>query len=381
MPLSKNLIIDQGATFRDHVVYQDKDKNPISLTGWTTYGQMQKSFESSNAAAVFNTSMANASNGNITMYIQPSETANIKRGRYIYSIDATDGSTTVRIVEGIVTVNPGAMATGTPTFSGSAMQVYATLAQVNALSTSNITEGGNLYYTNARVYANVISLLNAKANTVDLTTSNIVEGSNLYYTNVRVYANVIGLIPNITSKANIVDLTTSNVTEGTNLYYTNDRVYANVIGLIPNVLLKANTADLNTSNVTEGSNLYYTNARVYSNVISMLNGYVVSRGLSKTSANATANLLTTRTIFVDTNAAGGNVTILLPTTPAADGFEISVKHINSGGYQTVVATSNWIEDLSGSITATAVMANTGTAATWVYDSAAVTYRLVSHITR
>lgn len=29
----------------------------------------------------------------------------------------------------------------------------------------------------------------------DITTSNVIEGSNLYYTNARVYANVIGLIP------------------------------------------------------------------------------------------------------------------------------------------------------------------------------------------
>ena len=175
-------------------------------------------------------------------------------------------------------------------------------------------------------------------------------------------------------------MTTSNVAEGSNLYYTNARVYANVIGLIPNISLKANTADLTTSNVTEGSNLYYTNARVYANVISLLNGYVVSRGLVKANANATANMIATRTIFVDTNSAGSNVTIILPTTSSADGFEITVKHINSGGFQTIVSSTN-VEDLTGTIASTAVLANTGTAATWVYDSYSTTYRLVSHITR
>ena len=138
-------------------------------------------------------------------------------------------------------------------------------ANVVDLTTSNIAELTNLYYTNSRVYANVIGLLNAKANVVDLTTSNVVEDINLYYTNVRVYANVIGLL---NDKANVVDLTTSNVVEDINLYYTNARVYANVIGLLN---AKANVVDLTTSNVVEGSSLYYTNARVYSNVIGLLN--------------------------------------------------------------------------------------------------------------
>ena len=70
------------------------------------------------------------------------------------------------------------------------------------LSTADITEQGNLYFTNARVYANIIGLgyatntyintrLLTKANVSDLTTSNVVEGSNLYFNNARVYANVI----------------------------------------------------------------------------------------------------------------------------------------------------------------------------------------------
>jgi hypothetical protein len=139
------------------------------------------------------------------------------------------------------------------------------VVSISNFTTSNLVEGTNLYYTNARVYSNVISLLNAKANVSDLTTANVAELTNLYYTNARVYANVISLLD---LKANVADLNTSNVVEGTNLYYTNARVYANVISLLN---AKANVADLNTSNVIEGTNLYYTNTRVYANVISLLN--------------------------------------------------------------------------------------------------------------
>jgi hypothetical protein len=139
-------------------------------------------------------------------------------------------------------------------------------ANVIGLTTANVSELTNLYYTNARVYANVINLLNIKANITDITTANITEvGNNLFYTNARVYSNVISLL---NAKANVSDLTTANVAELTNLYYTNARVYSNVIGLINS---KANVADITTANVAELTNLYYTNARVYSNVIGLLN--------------------------------------------------------------------------------------------------------------
>ena len=208
-----------------------------------------------------------------------------------------------------------------PTLAGSGISIAAngqisasanvTISGIVGLNTANVTESvSNLYYTNARVYANVIGLLNTKANVVDLTTSNVVEGNNLYYTNARVSSNVIALLPTlagsgisiaangqISASANvtissIVGLNTANVAESaSNLYYTNARVYSNVIGFLPTlagtgISIAANgqisasasapTAQtvigLNTANVAESvSNLYYTNARVYANVIGLLN--------------------------------------------------------------------------------------------------------------
>jgi hypothetical protein len=163
------------------------------------------------------------------------------------------------------------------TFTGNVIgNVTGFVSSISNFTTSNLVEGNNLYYTNARVYANVISVLNAKANVGDLTTANVAESTNnLYYTNARVYSNVVGLfanyatIANLNLRANLTQLTTANITEVNNLYYTNTRVHANVIGLLNT---KANVIDLTTSNVTEStSNLYYTNARVYANVISLLN--------------------------------------------------------------------------------------------------------------
>ena len=69
------------------------------------------------------------------------------------------------------------------------------VADLQNVSTSEILEGANLYYTEERVSANI-----ALKSTTD-----IAEGNNLYYTENRVN-------PNIASKS------TTDITEGDNLY-------------------------------------------------------------------------------------------------------------------------------------------------------------------
>jgi hypothetical protein len=101
----------------------------------------------------------------------------------------------------------------------------------------------------------IVTQLGNKANTVSLTTANVTELTNLYFTNARVFSAVTG---NLALKANVIDLTTANVSELTNLYFTNARVFSAVSG---NLALKSNVVDLTTANVTELTNLYFTNAR------------------------------------------------------------------------------------------------------------------------
>tara|TARA_R110000796_G_scaffold7081_8_gene24712 strand:- start:13333 stop:18294 length:4962 start_codon:yes stop_codon:yes gene_type:complete len=96
-----------------------------------------------------------------------------------------------------------------------------------AASTSDLLEGSNLYYTNARVDA----YINASILTTDVS-----EGTNLYYTDAR-------------ADARITAASTSDLSEGTNLYYTDARADARITA--------ASTSDL-----TEGTNLYHTTARV-----------------------------------------------------------------------------------------------------------------------
>ena len=105
----------------------------------------------------------------------------------------------------------------------------------------------------------VINLIGTKANTASLTTANVIELNNLYFTDARArqaistsgctlsYSNITGIIS--FSQGN-----TDTINEGsTNLYYTNARVYAAVNG---NLALKANLTDkLNVFGSTSSSEL------------------------------------------------------------------------------------------------------------------------------
>jgi hypothetical protein len=99
--------------------------------------------------------------------------------------------------------------------------VLGTVNTLSNFSTSNLIEGLNLYYTNARVYANVNQIgysyntyvnaqLALKSNVVDLTTANVVELTNLYYTNARAYANTLSAIK--TGNGIVYNSSTGNIT-------------------------------------------------------------------------------------------------------------------------------------------------------------------------
>jgi hypothetical protein len=218
------------------------------------------------------------------------------------------------------------------------------------LTTANVAEVTNLYFTNVRADARVspafnvanVALTNASAafdsaNTktiaADLTTANVIEITNLYYTDARVYAAVTG---NLALKANVADFTTANVAELTNLYFTNVRADARVspafnvanaaVSLAETVFNSSNTktvaADLTTANVTEVTNLYFTNARA----VAALTGQTVSMG----EATITGNLFVlgnvvefnTETLTVeDKNVVLANGS---PSAAASDGAGITI---------------------------------------------------------
>ena len=138
------------------------------------------------------------------------------------------------------------------------------LLKLDDVDTSNIGNNKFLRYNaaNAKIeFATVsgaggaVDSVNGQTGEEVLSTTDVSEGSNLYFTNVRVFSAVTG---NLVLKANVTDLTTANVTEATNLYFTNSRAQV----LITPAFDKANTAYLaataafNTANIGGGgSNL------------------------------------------------------------------------------------------------------------------------------
>ena len=151
-------------------------------------------------------------------------------------------------------------------------------------STTDITEGTNLYYTTARANADFDTKL-AAATTTDLT-----EGTNLYFTNARADAR---------ADARIAAATTDDLTEGvSNLYYTDARADARVAAATGANLDLTNQT---TTDLTEGTNLYYTDARADARIAaaSVTDLTDVDQALATTDdvvfANVEANLRATGT--------------------------------------------------------------------------------------
>jgi hypothetical protein len=102
---------------------------------------------------------------------------------------------------------------------------------ITGISTSDVAEGTNLYYTSAR-----FDTAFSGKSTTDLS-----EGTNLYYTDARF-------------DTRLATKTTTDLAEGTNLYWTTARGDSN---------FSTNLAASDTDDLSEGStNLYYTDARV-----------------------------------------------------------------------------------------------------------------------
>lgn len=140
------------------------------------------------------------------------------------------------------------------------------------LTTSNVTELSNLYYSNARVFANLsLASINVLA---DVDTENYTAniGFGLVWT-----GNL--WVPGAVT-ANLTSFTSDDLPEGTiNLYYTNTRVRSAVGALNPTIIYDESTglfaANVETFNLSANTtdaipegfvNLYFSNARSFANL-------------------------------------------------------------------------------------------------------------------
>ena len=192
----------------------------------------------------------------------------------------------------------------------------------NIRSLFSVTGGGSYSNTTGVITIDATDLT-PFARTVDLTTANVSEVTNLYFTNARAdlrvgpafdaaniaTVNASSAFDAANTKTVAADLTTANVSEVTNLYYTDVRSFANL-------------TSASTTSLQEGTNLYFTNARA----VSALEGVSVSIG----EATITGNLIVlgnvvefnTETLIVeDKNVVLANGS---PSAAASDGAGITI---------------------------------------------------------
>ena len=265
-------------------------------------------------------------------------------------------------------------------------------ANIAGLTTSNIAEGSNLYYTDARVYANVAPLLanvttlsndvlqsvQGAANLAASNTDALAEGiTNLYFSNERVYANIAPVLANVTgiqgetgpqgpqgeqgiqgiqgdpgpqgltgntgpAGANGISVSTAVVNETGNLIITLDDSSNIDAGYVVGPQGEgANLAESNTDALAEGTtNLYYTDERVYANVSPLLANLDVGANLAESTtddlAEGSSNLYFTNARVVAALTAGEGITVAANGLLTGTGSNTTV-YLSS---QTLVANGN-----------------------------------------
>jgi len=101
----QNIYIDQGTTFSLSLGVNDQFGDPKDLTDYTAAAQMRKSYYTS-ASIDFTAEVSLPEEGEVTISLTAEETSAIKAGRYVYDIEITGDGETLRVLEGIVVINP-----------------------------------------------------------------------------------------------------------------------------------------------------------------------------------------------------------------------------------------------------------------------------------
>jgi hypothetical protein len=105
MATIQNLYIDQGTTFSLSLTVSDQFGDIKNLTDYTVAAQLRKSYYSSTSTN-FTAVKSAPTDGEITISLTATQTSALKAGRYVYDIEITSEVETIRVLEGIIVVNP-----------------------------------------------------------------------------------------------------------------------------------------------------------------------------------------------------------------------------------------------------------------------------------
>ena len=102
-----NLYVDQGADFTVEVGIYDDNNAAWDLTGYSVAAKIKKSYYSSTSTS-FTATVSSTSTGTVVLTLLDTATSAMDPGRYLYDVIVTSaGGTKTRVIEGIVTINPG----------------------------------------------------------------------------------------------------------------------------------------------------------------------------------------------------------------------------------------------------------------------------------
>ena len=104
----QDIFLNQGETFTTSLSLADPNGNPYDLNYFLVASSAKKSYYSSNATIIFETTVLDANNGIIQLQSSSSVTANLSPGKLIYDVQIKDtiSNNVTRVLEGQVLISP-----------------------------------------------------------------------------------------------------------------------------------------------------------------------------------------------------------------------------------------------------------------------------------
>jgi hypothetical protein len=105
MSTYSDLFIDQDASFSVSIDLTNNTNQGVDLSGYLAFSAIRKSYTSSTVTDSFVLNL-NDEFDTLTASLSPSQTANLKAGRYVFDIFIKKGTSRIRVLEGQLHVSP-----------------------------------------------------------------------------------------------------------------------------------------------------------------------------------------------------------------------------------------------------------------------------------
>jgi hypothetical protein len=106
MAAVQNLQIDQGTTWFITVTVTDENGDVKDLTDYTATAHLRKSYYTNTYTDLNATVLVPKTDGVVKLALSSTQSSALKAGRYVYDLEVASTQETLRVIEGIVTVNP-----------------------------------------------------------------------------------------------------------------------------------------------------------------------------------------------------------------------------------------------------------------------------------